>query len=109
MLLNNRGLWYRTAPCGDGDVVGTFYADDSDTEDDSVTEDDSDTESENDETGLIIDISSKDEQSSSDNKRKLKPIIDCSSEDESDYEEDLELSKKLEQLAGEMLNDRQIV
>ena len=97
MLLNNRGLWYRTAPWGDGNVVGTFYADDSDTE------------SENDETGLIIDISSKDEQSSSDNKRKLKPIIDCSSEDESDYEEDLELSKKLEQLAGEMLNDRQIV
>ena len=97
MLLNNRGLWYRTTPWGDGDVVGTFYADDSDTE------------SENDETGLIIDISSKDEQSSSDNKRKLKPIIDCSSEDESDYEEDLELSKKLEQLAGEMLNDRQIV
>ena len=49
------------------------------------------------------------QQSNSDNKRKLKPIIDCSSEDESDYEEDLELSKKLEQLAGEMLNDRQIV
>ena len=82
MLLNNRGLWYRTAPWGDGDVVGTFYADDSDTEDNS------DTESENDETGLII--------------------IDCSSEDESDYE-DLTLSKKLEQLAGEMLNDRQVV
>ena len=78
-----------------GDVVGTIYADDSDTEDDSNTEDNSDTEdnsateSENDETGLII--------------------IDCSSEDESDYEEDLTLSKKLEQLAGEMLNDRQIV
>ena len=83
MLLNNRGLWYRTGPWRDGDVVGTIYADDSDTEDNS------DTESENDETGLII--------------------IDCSSEDESDYEEDLTLSKKLEQLAGEMLNDRQIV
>ena len=46
---------------------------------------------------------------SSDNKRKLRPIIDCSSEDESDYEEDLALSRKLEQLAGEMLNDKQIV
>ena len=109
MLLNNRGLWYRTAPWGDGDVVRTFYADDSDTEDDSESEDDSDKESENHETGLIKDISSKDEQSSSDNKRKLKPIIDCSSEDESDYEEDLALSRKLEQLAGEMLNDKQIV
>ena len=87
MLLNNRGLWYRTGPWRDGDVVGTIYADDSDTEDDSNTEDNSDTEGENDETGLII--------------------IDCSSEDESDYEEDL--SKRLEQLAGEMLNDRQIV
>ena len=86
-----------------GDVVGTIYAEDSDTEDDS------DTESENDEMGLSTDFSSKDEQSSSDNKRKLKPIIDCSSEDESDYEEDLTLSKKLEQLAGPMLNDRQIV
>ena len=83
MLLNNCGLWYRTGPWMGGDVVGTIYADDSDTEDNS------DTESENDETGLII--------------------IDCSSEDESDYEEDLTLSKKLEQLAGEMLNDRQIV
>ena len=84
-------------------MVGTIYAEDSDTEDDS------DTKSENDEMGLSTDFSSKDEQCNSDNKRKLKPIIDCSSEDESDYEEDLTLSKKLEQLAGEMLNDRQIV
>ena len=83
MLLNNCGLWYRTGAWMGGDVVGTIYAYDSDTEDNS------DTESENDETGLII--------------------IDCSSDDESDYEEDLTLSKKLEQLAGEMLNDRQIV
>ena len=89
MLLNNCGVWHRTGPWMGGDVVGTIYADDSDTEDDSNTEDNSDTEGENDETGLII--------------------IDCSSEDESDYEEDLTLSKKLEQLAGEMLNDRQIV
>ena len=84
-------------------MVGTIYAEDSDTEDDS------DTKSENDEMGLSTDFSSKDEQRNSDNKRKLKPIIDCSSEDESDYEEDLALSRKLEQLAGEMLNDRQIV